>query len=374
VASPVVANLTRQLVAALAPAAVGVGLTTALIAWLRSRVAIPNAEMLYIIAVLGIATLFGRRAAVAAAALAFLASNFFFVDPLFTFHVTDPREWLALGVLLLTAVVTGQLAASLRDRARLAEAREREVTALYELATQAEVLRQADQVKSALLSSVSHDLRTPLASIKASVTTLLDDRAVLDPSARRELLTAVDEETDRLTRFVARLLDLSRLEGGAVEPRRDWHALGDVLSGVAERLDPDGVRIVLESAQELPSAFFDYVLVDQILMNLVENALKYAPSGSTVDIAASASDGALTIQVADRGPGVPAEERERIFERFYRSAPPAGDTSGAGMGLAIARGLARAMGGDVTYRPREGGGSVFQLAVPASLEETAAVH
>lgn len=347
----------------------GVGLTTALIAWLRSQAPVPNAEMLYILAVLSLAALFGRGAAVMAAVLAFLASNFFFTVPLYTFHVADPREWLALGVLLLTAIVTGQLAASLRDRARLAEAREREVTALYELATQAEVLRQADQVKTALLSSVSHDLRTPLASIKAAVTTLMDDRAVLDPPARRELLTAVNEETDRLTRFVARLLELSRVEGGAVEPRRAWHALDDVLSDVAERLDPGRTKIVLERAQVLPLVFVDYVMVDQILVNLVENALKYAPPDSVVDIMASVSDGMVTIDVADRGPGVPVVERERIFERFYRSAPQRAVLSGAGIGLAIARGLARALGGDVTYAPRGGGGSVFRLALPTPVEQ-----
>lgn len=454
-------------------AVLGVAVATALIGWLRGHADIPNLSMLYLLVVLGLASAFGRGPAVLAAGLAFLAFNFFFVDPVYTFHVANPQEVLALGVLLLTAVVTGQLAAALRARAREAEAREHEVAALYELsqllggegpldqrlalagrrlaallgaagcevllpdgdsrltvraahgvsgergdvlslpllvgerrlgevrlvgcvrqrsegqremprlqaaasllaqaverdrltreATDAEVLRRADQTKSALLSSVSHDLRTPLASIKASATSLLKEEVDWGQAARRELLLAIDEEADRLTRFVSRLLDLSRVEAGAAQPLRDWHAVEEILHGVAERLDSRGARVHLDLPDDMPLANVDYVMVQQIVTNLVENALKYSPLEAAVEVRAGALDGQLVIDVADRGAGVPPAERERIFEKFYRARERATQVPGTGIGLAVARGLAQAHGGELSYAPRPGGGSIFRVRLP----------
>jgi two-component system, OmpR family, sensor histidine kinase KdpD len=458
-------------VADVAGSLLGVGVATALIAWLRGQADIPNVSMLYLLVVLALASTLGRVSAILAAVLAFLAFNFFFVEPLYTFHVANPQELLALGVLLITAMVTGQLAAALRARAHEAEAREREVSTLYELsqilgregsleermlatsrrlvdllgvsgcdvilaeksgeldveapcagrgadtlclplesgdrrlgvlrlvgfsrerfarreerdrlralagllaqaaerdrlaaqATDAEVLRRADQTKTALLSSVSHDLRTPLASIKASATNLLDEEVDWDRAARRELLQAIDEETDRLSRFVSRLLDLSRVEGGGAQPRKDWHQVGEILNDVAQHLDPEGERISLDIPGDLPLANVDYVMIEQVVANLVENALKYSPRAARIDLRAEVHDGHLWIDVADRGPGVPPGERERIFEKFYRSAGRASAAPGTGIGLAIARGLAQAHDGDVGYAARPGGGSVFRVSLP----------
>ncbi|MBA2449542.1 MAG: DUF4118 domain-containing protein [Chloroflexi bacterium] len=458
--------------AGLISAVLGVAVATALIGWLRGHADIPNLSMLYLLVVLGLASAFGRAPAVLAAGLAFLAFNFFFVEPVHTFHVANPQEVLALGVLLLTAVVTGQLAAALRARAREAEAREHDVATLYELsqllgregpldqrlaladrrlaallgvagwevllpdgdgrlavraahgaheqndvlclpllagerrlgvlrlvgwarqrsegerelprlqaaagllaqaverdrlareATDAEVLRRADQTKSALLSSVSHDLRTPLASIKASATSLLNEEVDWGRAARRELLLAIDEEADRLTRFVSRLLDLSRVEAGAAQPLKEWHAVAEILHGVAERLDSRGARVHLDLPDDLPLASVDYVMVQQIVANLVENALKYSPMEAPVEVRARALDGQLVIDVADRGAGGPPTERERIFEKFYRARERATQAPGTGIGLAVARGLAQAHGGELSYAPRPGGGSVFSVRLP----------
>jgi two-component system sensor histidine kinase KdpD len=244
----------------------------------------------------------------------------------------------------------------------LAQAVERD--RLAREATDAEVLRRADQTKSALLSSVSHDLRTPLASIKASATSLLDEEVDWGRAARRELLLAIDEEADRLTRFVSRLLDLSRVEAGAAQPLKDWHAVDELLDGVAERLDPGGARVRLDVPDELPLARLDYVMVQQIVSNLVENALKYSAPEAAVVVGAEVRDGQLRIDVADRGPGVPPAERERIFEKFYRARERATRAPGTGIGLAVARGLAQAHGGELRYAPRPDGGSVFSLSLP----------
>jgi K+-sensing histidine kinase KdpD len=232
-----------------------------------------------------------------------------------------------------------------------------------EAAREAEVLRRTEQLHAALLSSVSHDLRTPLTSIKAAVTSLLDERVDWRRADRLMLLRTIDEETDRLTRFVARLLDLSRIEAGMLQPLRDWHDVEEILAGVVERLDPRGDRVRLTVPDALPLARVDYVMVEQIVANLLDNALKYSPADDPVDVTAGAPNGQLRIEVTDRGPGIPPSEAARIFDKFYRAAPGAG-APGTGLGLAIARGLAQAHGGDVTCAPRPDGGSIFAVCLP----------
>ncbi|HLH23340.1 MAG TPA: ATP-binding protein [Chloroflexota bacterium] len=232
-----------------------------------------------------------------------------------------------------------------------------------EAARETEVLRRTEQLHAALLSSVSHDLRTPLTSIKAAVTSLLDARVDLDREERQMLLCTIDEETDRLTRFVARLLDLSRIDAGMLQPLRDWHDVEEILAGVAERLDRPGERLRLSVAEALPLARLDYVMVEQIVTNLVDNALKYSPADGPVELTAGALGSQLRIEVADRGPGIPDGEAERIFDKFYRAAPGS-RAPGSGLGLAIARGLAQAHGGEVTCAPRPGGGSIFTVRLP----------
>jgi two-component system sensor histidine kinase KdpD len=252
-----------------------------------------------------------------------------------------------------------RVAVWLRTRQRLRAAHE-QLLREHELRRLRE---RTEELQAALLSSVSHDLRTPLAAIKAAVTNLLDDTVAWRAGDRGDLLRAIDEETDRLTRYVSRLLDLSRIEAGAVQPRRDWHDVEEILAGVVERLDPRGDRVLLAVRGELPVARVDYLLVEQVIANLVENALKYAPAAEPVEVAAALADGTLAIAVADRGPGVPPDEAARIFEKFYRLAGDGG-APGTGLGLAIARGLARAHGGDVTLAARPGGGSVFSVYLP----------
>lgn len=226
----------------------------------------------------------------------------------------------------------------------------------------ADALRQADTLKDALLASVSHDLRTPLTTIKALAHDIRvegDERAAI-----------IEDEADRLTRFVADLLDLSRLAGGALRVTAEINAAEDLLGAALQRtsgaLNGRSLDARLDPAEPLLLGRFDFVHALRVLVNLIENALKYSPEGSTVEVRVRRDGGSLEFAVADRGPGVAPGERERIFAPFYRPAGSLPDTGSAGLGLSIARRLAEAQSGTVDYVPRDGGGSVFVLRLPAA--------
>lgn len=235
-------------------------------------------------------------------------------------------------------------------------------------AAQAEALRAAEQFRNTFLSSVSHDLRTPLASIKAAVTSLLHSEH--SPEAQRELIQAINEESDRLNAFVGDLLDLSRLDAGAWRPERDWFDVTDLLGTVLGRLDDAAAaRVRLHLAPGLPMVPVDCIQMGQALWNLIENALKYSPADSPVSVDVTAGGKAvLRISVSDWGPGIPPGEEERIFEKFYRAT---GDrrrkgVPGTGLGLAIVRGIIDAHGGRVRAYTRAEGGATFEILLPIS--------
>ena len=234
-------------------------------------------------------------------------------------------------------------------------------------AEHAEALREADRMKDQLLAAVSHDLRTPLTTIKA----------LAHESARRGDANAamVEEQADRLTRIVADLLDLSRARAGGVVVHPELNTAEDVVGAlrrqVAGVLGAGTARarpfeVALPEDDPPLAGTFDFVATLRVLGNLVENANKYAPAGSPIELAACAADGALVFEVRDRGPGVPPGERERIFTAFYRGAGARADVGGAGLGLATARALAEAQGGTLEYAARAGGGSVFVLRLPGA--------
>jgi two-component system sensor histidine kinase KdpD len=254
-----------------------------------------------------------------------------------------------------------QLLTTFVDQAALALERAR----LSEEAAQAAALAKSDELKSALLAAVSHDLRTPLASIKASATSLLDDAIDWDPKTRHDFLTAIDEETDRLTLMVSNLLDLSRIEGGALRPQKDWYdvdeLIADVHTRMAGRTQAHPVEIAVEN--NLPMLQFDYIEIAQVLANLIENAMKYTPSGTTITIGARRVPAAVEIFVHDEGQGIPTEEQGRLFEKFYRSDPTSA-IGGAGIGLTIGRGLVEAHGGQFTVESAPGKGTTFRFSLP----------
>ena len=225
-------------------------------------------------------------------------------------------------------------------------------------------LREADRLKNALLAAVSHDLRTPLTTIKALAHAIGENGA----RAGDGRAASIEEESDRLTRVVGDLLELSRLAGGALVLKPELNTAEDLIGAAMQRVAGiargQEVRVVRPADAPLLTGRFDFVHALRALGNLVENALKYG-GGSPVEIGAHRYGGMLVFTVGDRGPGVPERERERIFEPFYRppNVPP--DIGGTGLGLTIARGLAAAQGGDVVYRPRPGGGSLFEMRLPA---------
>jgi two-component system sensor histidine kinase KdpD len=223
---------------------------------------------------------------------------------------------------------------------------------------------ETNQLRAALFSSVTHDLRTPLASIKASVTSLLGD-GVLEPDQERELLQTVLEETDRLNRLVGNIVDLARMRSGALQPAREPTAVEDVLDSVLHRmrnvLAAVSVRAIVRP--DLPEVMIDPVQVDQVLSNVLENAARFSPPGGEVLVSVAAWRDGVQVRVVDQGPGVPLEDRERVFEPFYR-ADAGGGRGGSGLGLAIARAVVLAHGGRIRVEGGPSGGTAVVFELP----------
>ncbi|HQR32461.1 MAG TPA: DUF4118 domain-containing protein [Blastocatellia bacterium] len=345
-----------------------------------------------LLVVLFAATGWGSRPALVAAILGVLCFNFFFLPPIHTFTIADPQNWIALAVFLITAVTAGQLSARAKRRAEEAEAGKREIERLYqeykiasEQAKQAEVFRQSEQLKSALLDAVTHDMRTPLTSIKASATTLLadlqgeensDDPVKLDAEGRAELLEVINEETDRLNRFVENMVELARLEAGELRLRRRWGSVEEIVALARNRASELTAKHPIELAieTELPSARVDANLLAEVLYSLIDNAAKYSPAGSPIKIRARrGEDEMVLLTVEDQGPGIPPETRARVFDKFFRvTNNSANSPGGLGMGLAIAHGIVDAHGGRIWIESGEQGrGTKVMLLIPIGDEEPA---
>jgi two-component system sensor histidine kinase KdpD len=264
-----------------------------------------------------------------------------------------------------------RLLATLLNGAAIALEQER----LFREEQEAAVARESDRLKSALLSSVSHDLRTPLAGIKAAASSLLQEDVQWSEADRRAFVVDIDAEADRLARFVSNLLDLSRIEAGVIRPAKEWEDIGELVERVAARLrrrmPAHPIHVELEPG--LPPARVDTVHVEQVLTNLIENAARYSPGGTPVTVAARADpsmsgDDELHLSVADEGPGIPPDEQERIFDKFYQVTETGRRSGGTGMGLAIVKGLVEASGGQVLVESEPGHGSTFTVVLP--LDET----
>lgn len=443
-----------------------------------------NVSILYLLAVLVSAILAGRLAAFLAAGLSFLAYNFFFIEPLYTFTVAKPHEVLALAIFVAVAAVTGTLTARLREqieRARqavrstqslydfsrrlsaaygidnvmtatasqlhamlgfatvllapgedgnleiqvawppdqpldatamtaarwayekkepagfrtdtlpmspylflpirsdqrmagvvglrldaahgsLSADEDRQVAAVLEQAAiaidrarlvrenaKAAVAQEGEKLQTALLSSLSHDLRTPLASITGAVTTLRQLGERMSPETRADLLVSIEEETARLTRFVGNLFDMTRIESGMVKPKREPVDLEALVAGLVERTKRLDDRLEIETsiAQDMPPALADADLLEQVLFNLLDNARKYAGTERPVSVYVRREGETAVISVTDQGKGIPREDLEAIFEKFHRRAKGDGRPAGTGLGLSIARGFVTAMGGTI---------------------------
>jgi two-component system sensor histidine kinase KdpD len=479
------------------------------------EVNLANVSMLYLLAVMASAVGFGRGPAIFASVIAFLIFDWFFVEPIHQFTVTDATEWVSLLFFLLTATVTGQLAAGQRQRAREAQQREREAVVLYDVvrllsegdpdqvleavaerlrrelqvravaiemwqangattwvsagdsqalrglrearasarvlqsvpmrgsdhaqpgrwvrivqptrsqvsrsdvhvvpvrvgdrrvgalllvgtsdefdssddrlvsasaaqiglaqerarlrqeATEAEILRRTDELRSALLNAVSHDLRTPLATIMASAGSLRQQDVAWTEEERQSFAQAIEEEADHLNHLVGNLLDLSRIEGGSLKPQMSWQELDLLIGDTVDRLKPvtRHHRLRVEVPRDLPPMWFDPVEIGEVLYNLTENATKYAPPETEIDLTVNRNAREVSVAVEDRGPGIPATALPYLFDPFYRVIDGKPRPQGLGLGLAIVKGLVEAHGGRVWAENRAGGGARLTFTLPVS--------
>ncbi len=265
----------------------------------------------------------------------------------------DPNRFRDVEQRRLLDALAGQLAMAM-ERALLVEE------------TQAvRVEAEREQLRNTLLSSVSHDLRTPLATITGAASTLVRDGDDLSPATRRELAQSISDEAERLNRRVRDLLDMTRLESHAVQLRLEWQPVEEVIGAALARMErPMAGREVLTRLEpDLPLVAFDAVLIEQVLVNLLENAVKYSPAGTPIEVAASAGPGEIVVTVADRGPGIPTGQEDRVFLKFYRAAD-AGRAGGVGLGLAVCRAALDAHGGRIWVDNLPGGGAAFRFALP----------
>jgi two-component system sensor histidine kinase KdpD len=239
-----------------------------------------------------------------------------------------------------------------------------ERTELAAEARRASLRIETEQLRNALLSSVSHDLRTPLGVVTGATSALLEEGVPKSEATRRELLQTAHEEALRLTRLVRNLLDMTRLEAGALKVHTDLQSVEEIIGAALDRLDDRlrGREVRTDVPADLPLIPFDAILIEQVLINLLENATKYTPPGTPIDVSARAHETEVEVVVADRGPGIAKEDAERVFDKFYRVREAEG--GGVGLGLTICRGIVEAHGGRIRVEPREGGGAAFRFTLP----------
>jgi len=326
----------------------------------RDHINTTPVALAFLLVVLFTATRQGRNPAFVSSILSVLCFNFFFTKPYNTFTVADPQNWVALAGFLITALVAGDLSARERKRAQEAQTAKREIEHLYaelreafEKVSEAEAVRKSEQLKSALLDAVTHNVRTPLTAMKAAVTTVLDDTSEqLDEQGRREMLDVVNVEIDRLNRLLENLIELAKIEAGAMEPRRAWSTMDEILSIALTRTsEVTGDHILkIEMENDLPPVRVDEKAVAEVLYLIIENAAKYSPPESEITVVARRSgENMLEVSVQDHGIGIPPALRERVFEKFFRASDVVSQnsTTGLGMGLAIARGIVEAHKGKI---------------------------
>lgn len=363
--------------------AVGAGLGLLAVAGLsaglvpvRDELSRASPALLMVVAVVGAGLVGGVRASVLTAVVAAAAFNLVFIPPYGTLKITGGEDWVALGVFLAVALAVGLLMTAEVERRRAAEAREAhfarmndelqasaaERDRLLAEASRAQVLERVDEQRAALLRSVSHDLRTPLATIRA-VASDLRDGVPYDDATRTELLATVCDEAERLDRIVGNLLAMSRIEAGAFQPDRQAVDVDELLRDRVRRMNSlfRRVRVQVDFPAGLPLVDGDYSQLDQVFTNLLENAARHAPPGSFVRVSGRPRGATVEVRVSDEGIGVPDWQRTKVFEPFRT-----GEGSGSsGVGLAICRAVVEAHGGTIAVDRTPGGGATFVVCLPA---------
>ena len=345
----------RRQGAGVAVALVGLPLLTVVLVPLREDLALESTLLLYLLVVVAAAAVGGVWPASAAAIGGVALVNWYFTPPFHTLTIAEGEHVLALVVFLVVALVVAAYV-TVADRYASESATAR---------AEAAALDRANELRTALLSAVSHDLRTPLASIKASVSSLRSRDVRWSEDETADFLEAIEDDTDRLNRLVGNLLDMSRLQAGALELTRHPVALEEVVAGAIDSLGPAAATVQVDVPEDLPLALVDPGLLERAVANLVANALHWSPAEQAVVVHGAFRPPDLELRVVDHGSGVPTDQRERIFQPFQRLGDRSHD--GAGLGLAIASGFVEAMGGELRLTETPGGGATFHILVAAAL-------
>lgn len=330
-----------------------------------------GAGLLLLLAVV-IAALLGRVPGLGAGVAGAMSFSYFFIPPEQTFSVGKDDEPLAFAIFVAIAFVVGTVVSRSTELRHAAEAREAEALTNLELAERLRVAEhaaheatraaEADKARAAFFAIAGHNLRTPLTSVATAASTLLAPDARLTDDDRRELLLTIRDETSRLTRLVVRVLELSRLSAG-IQPDLEEAELEGIVQAAVRRIGnlPDGVTFELELDDAAELIWVDITMTEEALLNVLENAARFAPPRSAIEITATRSADDVVLSVADHGPGIDIEDRERVFEEFYR-----GDAGGTGLGLSIVRAVISAQGGEVRCTETPGGGATIELRLPAA--------
>ena len=366
-------NYSDNSIAGYLSAVSGVVLITSALAPFREHINATTVALALLLVVLLIATIFGSRPALLASLLGVFCFNFFFLPPVYTLTIADPQNWIALFAFLAVAVTVGQLSAKVKKRAEEAERLYQELQRAFEKASRAEAFRQGEKLKSALLDAVTHDLKTPLTSIKASVTMLIEEQeqdsihVTLEREGRGDLLEVINEETDRLNTFVESMVEMARLETGEMTWRKKQTSVEEIISNSLQRAESFTAthKIIVNEEKDLPPLSVDSKAISEVLYNLLDNAVKYSPADSTIEISVSRNGDKILFSVEDEGLGIIEENREKVFQKFYRANHNA---KGFGMGLAIVRAIIEAHNGKIWIEDGKTG-SRFIFGLPLEIDE-----
>lgn len=342
---------TRAKVAGYAWAAAAAAACTAIGLAMAPRFDVVNIAMVYVLAVVVVALRTSRGPAIATALLSVLAFDVVFVPPQGALTVHDAQYLLTFAIMVAVAVVVTQLVESVR----------REASAKAAVEAHAET----ERIRSTMLASISHDLRTPLAVMAGASSNLVEHADRLAPAERRSLAESVYRESKRMADQVAKILQMTRLDAGAIAPERDWNAPAEIVGAVLDRLGERmaGHRVIVELAPDLPLVRADAALLDQALANLLENAADHTPPGTVVRVKAVVRGAELVFTVEDYAGALEDRDVERVFERFERGMPE-GNAAGIGLGLAICRAIVRLHGGRTWAERTPGGGTAFHFTLP----------
>ena len=349
-------------------ATLSVALPVALLEALRLHLSQTSIALILVLPVVLVAVTQGRGPALYASVLAGLSFNFFFIGPVYSLSINRPEDVVAFVVFISSAVLVGQLSSRLEQRVAETKEQQKElvhVRGKFERAAaqaaEAEDLRKSEQLKTALLDAVTHDLRTPLTSIKAAISTIREEEVT--PEVQRELFEVIEQESDRLNHFIQGMMDLAKLQAGDVTLASRSVSADEMVEDALLRAEPllHGRTVDVNIAGGLPALRVDPRLISQVIFTLVENAAKYSGAGARISVSVQQKESNACFAVTDDGPGIAPELRAQVFEKFFRSGPQ----PGLGMGLAIARGIVHAHGGRIWIEDGPGGkGTSVQFELP----------